>query len=62
MVKEHYNKVQTVSDIERLEPNDKAQVWMDKLLAGEIDLETFKSGLDVLLPQHRRGDNDVGYL
>ena len=37
------------------------KVWFDKLLAGEIDLKTFKTGIDVLLPDKRRGEN-IGYV
>jgi hypothetical protein len=38
-----------------------AKVWFDKLLAGEIDLKTFKTRIDVLLPKKHRGDN-IGYV
>jgi len=42
-------------------PEDKAKVWLDKLLSNEIDLKTFKTGIDVILPP-RRKDEDVGYI
>ncbi len=41
--------------------NDKAKVWVDKLLSNEIDLKTFKTRIDVLLLQKRK-DDDIGYL
>jgi len=37
------------------------KVLWDKLLSDHIDLKTFKTGIDVLLPQ-RRKDDDIGYL
>ena len=61
MVKEYFNKAQRHLNTDRLKPEDKAKVWMDKLLADEIDLKTFKTGLDVLLPKKHMGD-DVGYV
>jgi len=60
MVKEYFNKTQRNQNIDNLEPEDKAKVWFDKLLSGEIDLKTFKTGLDVLLPK-RKIDGDIGY-
>ena len=47
--------------LESLSPEDKAKVWFDKLLTGEIDLKTFKTGLDVLLPDKWKGE-DIGYI
>jgi hypothetical protein len=37
------------------------RVWLDELLTGEIDLKTFKTGLDILLPDKRKGE-DIGYV
>jgi len=54
MTTEYFNRVQT-PNIEDLEPEGKAKVWFDKLLANEIDLKTFKTGLDVLLQDMPRG-------
>jgi len=34
----------------------KARIWLDKLLTGKIDLKTYKSGLDVLLPNQQKCD------
>ena len=47
--------------MENLSQEDKAKYWLDKLLANEIDLKTFKTGIDVLLPKRHRGD-DIGYV
>ena len=41
---------------ENMRPSEK----MDKLLAGDIDVGTFKDGIDVLLKKNRRGD-DIAY-
>jgi integrase/recombinase XerD len=61
MVKEYFNKAQRHKNTENLKPEDKAKVWLDKLLSNEIDLKTFKTGLDVLLPKKHKGD-DIGYV
>jgi len=61
MAKEYFNKAQRHLNTDSLKPEDKAKVWMDKLLANEIDLKTFKTGIDVLLPKKHRGD-DIGYV
>jgi hypothetical protein len=60
MTKEYFNKVQS-KDIDTLSPEDKAKVWLNKLLSNEIDLKTFKTGIDVILPP-RRKDEDIGYI
>ena len=64
MVKEYFNRVQTL-DTKNLTPEDKAKVWFDKLLSNEIDLKTFKTGMDFLLPDigksKQRGE-DIGYM
>jgi len=60
-VKEYFNRTQTLN-IENLTSNDKAKVWLDKLLSNEIDLKTFKTGIDVLLPDRKqKGDEVDGY-
>ncbi len=60
MAKDYFNKVQS-EKLDNLSQEDKAKVWLDKLLSNEIDLKTFKTGIDVLLP-HRQKDNDIGYI
>jgi integrase len=60
MAKDYFNKAQS-KNIDALPVEDKAKVWFDKLLSNEIDLKTFKTGIDVLLPQ-RRKDDDIGYI
>jgi len=61
MAKEYFNRTQKQLNMDNLTPEDKAKVWLDKLLVGEIDLKTFKTGLDVLLPDKRKGE-DIGYI
>ena len=61
MTLEYFNRVQRNIDLDSLQPEDKARIWLDKLLTDEIDLKTFKTGIDVLLPKKHRGD-DVGYV
>ena len=61
MKKEYFNRIQRSLDLDNLQPEDKAKIWLDKLLSKEIDLKTFKTGLDVLLPDKRKGD-DIGYV
>ena len=60
MAKEYFNRAQRHQNIGDLKPEDKAKVWLDKLLSNEIDLKTFKTGIDVLLPKKHKGD-DIGY-
>jgi len=60
MTLEYFNRVQRNIDIDNMKPEDKAKVWLDKLLSNEIDLKTFKTGIDVLLPKKPRSD-DIGY-
>jgi len=63
MTKDFFNRTQkkpnTNTDI--LKPEDKARVWFDKLLANEIDLKTFKTGIEFLLPDKRK-EEDRGYV
>jgi hypothetical protein len=61
MTKEYFIRVQMNLNVEDLKPEDKAKVWLDKLFFNEIDLKTFKIGIDVLLPQRQKYDN-IGYL
>jgi len=60
MAKEYFNRVQT-PNTDSLRTEDKAKIWLDKLISNEIDLKTYKTGLDVLLP-HRQKDEDIGYI
>lgn len=61
MVKEYYNRKQAQVDVDNLTSEGQARVWLNKLLANEIDLKTFKEGMDVLLPAARRKGDDVAY-
>ena len=58
---EYFNRIQRSLNLDNLKPDDKVKIWLDKLLSKEIDLKTFKTGLDVLLPKKHRGD-DIGYV
>ncbi len=60
MVTKYFNRDQRHQNIDNLKPEDKAKAWLDKLLSNEIDLKTFKTCIDVLLPKKHRGD-DIGY-
>jgi hypothetical protein len=60
MSKDYFNKIQS-EKLNNLTKEDKAKIWLDKLLSNEIDIKTFKTGIDVLLPPKRVGD-DVGYV
>ena len=61
MVKDYFNRTQKKLNTDNLEPEEKAKVWLDKLIANEIDLKTYKTGLDFLLPDKRK-DEDIGYV
>ena len=62
MVKEYYNQVQRQPNIDLLDDREKARIWLDKLLAGEIDLKTFKEGINILLPTIKHRGEDIAYL
>jgi hypothetical protein len=49
MTIEYFNKVQRNIDIDNIKPEDNAMIWLDKLLSKEIDLKTFKTGIDVVV-------------
>ena len=59
MAKEYFNRVQT-PNTDNLRTEDKAKIWLDKLISNEIDIKTFKTGIDVLLPHKHKGE-DIGY-
>jgi len=63
MVKEFFNQQQekNINSIENMSTDEKAKIWLDKLLHNEIDLKTYKSGLDVLLP-NKRNEHDFSYF
>jgi len=62
MVKEYYNQMQKYPNIDSLDDKEKARIWMEKLLAGEIDLKTFKEGINILLPAIQHRGEDIAYL
>lgn len=66
--REFFNKTQRknidadkILDLSNIKSDDKARLWMEKYLSKEIDVNTFISGLDVLLPDRKKpkqeGDN-----
>jgi integrase/recombinase XerD len=59
MARDYFNKQQQVK-IDISPPEEKARIWLEKFLKGEIDMKTFKTGLDVLLPSKRK-EEDLGY-
>ena len=61
MAKEYYNRAQRRMNVDEMKPEDKAKVWLDKLLSNEIDIKTFKTGIDVLLPKKHKGE-DIGFV
>lgn len=60
MVKKHFHEIHKIDDIESLGPEDKARAMLDRFLAGEIDKETFKSSIDILMPSNRKDDIAYG--
>jgi len=60
MTKEYFNRMQA-PNLENLKPEEEAKIWFERLLGNEIDLKTFKTGLDVLL-QNKHKSDDVAYL
>jgi hypothetical protein len=64
MAKDYFNKIQS-EKLDNLSQEDKAKVWLDKLLSNEIDLKTFKTGIDGLLPdrdKNKQRGEDIGYM
>ena len=60
MVRKHFQEMYTVDNIGSLKPQDKMKVMLDRLIAGDIDKETFKSGIDILFPEKHR-KTDIAY-
>ena len=59
MVREHFNSVQR-KQIENLSEKDKAKVWFNRLLAKEINLKTYKTGIDFILPKIPKSRGEIG--
>jgi len=60
MVREHFNETCNVNNIDSLKPEDKIRVMFDRYIAGDVDKETLKSGIDIYDPEKRRRA-DVAY-
>lgn len=61
MAKDYFNKIQ-LQNIDTILPKDNEKVWLDNLLSNEIDLKTFKTGIDVLLPDRKQKSDDLCYV
>lgn len=57
-----YFKQQTKIDTNNLNPKDKARLWLDKFMSGEIDSESFKKGIDTLKEIQKKESNDISYI
>jgi len=60
-VREYFQQQHTI-DINNLSTKDKARLWLDKLLSGEIDVESYKKGIDFLQQIQKRETNDFAYV
>lgn len=60
MVREYFRKY-TVDNIDTLKPEEKVRAMLDRMLSGEIDRETFKTSIDILMPQRHR-EKDIAYI
>ena len=60
MTKEYFNQLQAPNP-EDLKPGEDAKKWLDKLLSNDIDLKTFKTGIDIRL-SYRQKEDDIGYI
>jgi hypothetical protein len=62
MVKQYYNQTQNKSINGNLSDEEKAKVWFDKFLSNEIDIKTFKTGMDVLFKENKHRGDDIAYV
>jgi len=60
-VREYFQQ-QTKIDINNLSPKDKARLWLDKFISGEIDSESFKKGIDTIKEIQEKQTNDIDYI
>ena len=60
-VREYFQQQNNI-DIGNLSNKDKARLWLDKFLSGEIDVESFKKGIDFLQQTPKRETNDFAYI
>ena len=61
MVREYFQKFDPTLDVKRLNDRDKTKLMLDRLLKGEIDIETYKRSLDLIHGKHK-GYGDLGYI
>lgn len=69
MARDFFNKSQRKNiytdntlDLSNIKSKDKVRLWLEKYLSKEIDVKTFISGLDVLLPDRKKPTPDGDYV
>lgn len=60
-VREYFQQQYTIN-ISNLSNGDKAKLWFDRLLSGEIDFKSFKQGVDFLQHDQKRETHDFAYM
>ena len=60
-VREYFQQQHTI-DINNLSTKDKARLWLDKLLCGEIDITSFKQGMEFLQQIQKKEIDDFAYM
>ena len=60
-VREYFQQQNTI-DIQNLSPRDKARLLLDKYLSGEIDPDTYKTGVDTLKQIKEKHLHDINYI
>ncbi len=60
-VREYFQQ-QHIIDINNLSTKDKARLWLDKLLCGEIDIASFKQGMEFLQQIQKKEIDDFAYM
>lgn len=60
MVRKHFEELQV--NVEKLDNVDTTRLLFSRFLSGEVDIETFKRGLDVLSVKERKHYQEVGYV
>jgi len=60
-VREYFQQQSNIN-IGKLSNKDKARLWLDKFLSGEIDSESFKKGIDTLKEIQKKETYDISYI
>jgi hypothetical protein len=61
MVRKHF-ETETIANIGDLDSKDKARLLLNRFLSGDVDIETLKQGLDLLIGKERKFYEEVGYV